>query len=246
MKKVVYFWIVLIYACGSQELEIGMLPTYKNSLGNIVLIDTFKNELKLDTASFITEAEFHPMFIGKRVDSIILNYNSRKIEQRHFEWTINKMPDSNDLNVYIDTTKIIGSSIKTITALRKRLDNGLDWKTIAVEERGEIKSYPVIIENTSRDTLTIGYGEYIPLILEAVDSLGEWKPIQEPYTYFCGTGLTHIYIQPNQSLITSCKLYRGEYLTKMRLAFSFHKAIYSNEFYGQMNYKQFDKSPNMY
>jgi len=246
MKQIFYFWIVLIYACGCQDLEKGKFSEYKNPLEKTVLIDTFKNQLKLDTASFITEAAFHPMFIGEKKDSIILSYNSKKVEHRHFEWNVNKMPDSNDLAVYIDTTKIIGSSINTITALPPKLENELDWKITIDEERGEFKSYPVIIENRSNDTLTIGYGEYIPLILEAVDSLGEWKPIQEPYTYFCGTGLTHTYIQPNQLLITSCKLYSGKYLTKMRLVFRFHKANYSNEFYGQMNYKQFEESPNMY
>ncbi len=234
MKNILYVLVIFTCSCSSQEVKI--------SLSKIVLIDTFKNELRFDTANFISEAEFHPMFIGKRKDSILLNYNSRKIEQRNFDWDINRMSDSTDLNIYIDTTKIIGSAIQFIPL--KYIEG--KFESVTENYRGETKSYPVLIENTSTDTLTIGYGEYIPLIIEAVDSLGKWKPIQEPYTYFCGTGLTHTYIPPNQLLVTSCKLYSGKYLTKMRLAFGWRKFAYSNEFYGRMNYKQFEESPNIY
>ena len=94
--------------------------------------------------------------------------------------------------------------------------------------------------------MSVGYGQHIPLILEAQDSLGEWQAIQKLYTYWCGTGLTSFCLLPGELVITSCKLYEGDYQTKMRLAFGFKKTNYSNEFIGRMNYKQFEIPQNRY
>ncbi len=42
-------------------------------------------------------------------------------------------------------------------------------------------------------------------------------------------------------MVTSCRLFEGNYHTKMRLAFQYDYEgfVYSNEFLGTMNYEQF-------
>lgn len=84
------------------------------------------------------------------------------------------------------------------------------------------------------------------MIIEAKDSSGIWKPIQEPYVYFCGTGLTHYFLPPDEILVSSCKLFEGEFNTKIRIAFGFDRKTKSNEFDGKISYDQFDKLKHKY
>ncbi len=254
MKKLFLVLLILNSACEQIE-QINDKSTQRHPLSQIKLIDTFDNQLELDTVSSITEATFHPMYIGEKLDSIYLAYNSRAVTNRTEEWNHYKRldssvlvisyyrkPDSSSIIVFVDTTQMIGSVQRYLIPPPPppNSDSTFSWETKYY--RGKTKSYLVMIENISEDTLNLGYGEYLPLIIEAQDSLGLWKPIQEPHTYFCGTGLTYFYITPNQIAITSCKLFKGNYKTKMRLGYGFKPRIYSNEFYGQMKYSQFDSN----
>ena len=121
-----------------------------------------------------------------------------------FERLINieyKYPDSNDLKIVVDTSEIIGSGMDVT-----------DDDVRSYNFKGKYKSYPVFIENVSNDTLSIGFGNRIYPIVEAKDSLGNWRPIQKPGTYYCGTGLQSFYLEPNNILISSCKLYDGDFI----------------------------------
>lgn len=230
--------MIFTCSCENQELKTGESIQIEDVLAKIAFIDTLKNELTFDSAACITVAEFHPIYIGEKNDSIVLNCYSRVHGNNILGWVVNKWPDSLDLKIYIDTTRIIGSKSRRYTVHPPKPNK--KYKPPTRNYRKEIKSYPVIIQNKSNDTLIVGYGVYIPLIIEAIDSLGRWKPIQEQYFYSCGTGLPHFYLIPNEISITSCKLYEGDYFTKMRLVFGVNKTNYSNEFYGQMNYEQFN------
>ncbi|MCB0514726.1 MAG: hypothetical protein R2798_04390 [Chitinophagales bacterium] len=253
MEKTIYGMTILIWGC--QNSSNKPINNPKIDINSIELIDTFKNKLLLDTANSITIAEFHPTYIGVAKNSILLNYWSDEIEYRTMDWQEYKDPDSNDLEIYVDTSQIIGSVNKFSISLPppplnyendpKEIDNEED-KQEKKNYRGEIKSYPVFVKNKTKDTLDVGYGEYIPLIIEAKDNSGNWKPIQKPYIYRCGTGLTNYFLPPNEIIITSCKLFEGDYETKMRVTFGFDNTTSSNEFKGKMNYKQFDESKEKY
>ena len=85
-----------------------------------------------------------------------------------------KYPSSNDLKIFVDTSKIIGSGMD------RRSTYGMTEEDIlSYNFRGKYKSHPVFIENISNDTLSIGFGNRIFPIVEAKDSLGNWRPIQE-------------------------------------------------------------------
>lgn len=235
----------MILICSCQDATTALINHSQEELEHLVLIDTFNNQLQLDTAYSITEAEFHPMYMGKKQDSITLNYWPGDIEYTSRYWEEYKSPDSNDLKIFVDSTQIIGSVNNFyIPPPPSFEEENQKWKRKFV--RGKIKSYPIIIKNNSVDTLKVGYGDYIPMIIEAKDSLGNWKPIQKPYIYFCGTGLSMYFLPPEEIIITSCKLFEGEYKTKMRIVFGFERTIQSNEFIGKINYEQFNKLAKEY
>ncbi len=245
MKNSIYLGLFFTWSCGWQASKTMDVITFQDQFEKVVLVDTFDNKLQLDTASFITEAEFHPMYIGKIRDSIALKYRSRATKNRTLHWEENRRPNSTDVEIFVDTTKRIGSATNIFIPPPSgpnapRIDQTLR------DHRGKISSYPVMLANHSGETLKIGIGEYLPLLIEAKDSLGNWKPIQEAYRYHCGTGLTCFYLPAEEILITSCKRYRGDYRTKMRLVLESEDPAYSNEFYGAINYQQFEDPKSNY
>lgn len=251
MKRLIYIMIIWGWSC---EYSSKSLIPYSTNFESIELIDTFNNKLKLDIANSITEAEFHPAYIGIRKDSIKLTYWSGDVTHRSNDWRKFKEPDSIDLKIYVDTTRIIGAvndvplpppppPLIFKEGEKEKYDF---WEKQTF--RGDIKSYPVFITNISNDTLKVGTGENIKLITEAKDSLGNWKPIQKPSNLLCGTGLTLYYLPSTEIILTSCKLFDGDFETTMRLIFESDADIIikSNEFKGKMNYSQFDEPKNYY
>lgn len=239
--------MILIYGC--QDSTKALIDNPNKELEYIALIDTFRNQLQLDTANSITEAEFHPMYMGRKRDSILLNYWPGEIEYKSINWKKYKRPDSSEVSIFVDTTQIIGSVNRFIAPPPPPPNAESDEKEYKWERkffRGDIKSFPIFVKNNTKDTLNVGYGEYIPMIIEAKDSLGNWRSIQEPYIYFCGTGLTNYFLPPDEIIITSCKLFEGEFETKMRIAFGFDIKTKSNEFNGKMRYEQFNEPKEKY
>jgi hypothetical protein len=102
-------------------------------------------------------------------------------------------------------------------------------------------AYPVLIKNIDIDTITIGYGHFIPLITEAKDSLGNWRAIEEEWKYGCGNGVGSIILPPNEIGISATTIYQGDYKTKMRLRIADN---FSNEYDGYINYRQFESKFN--
>lgn len=217
---------------------------------NVELIDTFTNVLSYKTAESITTSAYHPMYIGPELDTIHLSYKSRNLKHRFYDWDKYEYPDSSGLIVFVDTTKFVG----TVNRFRivppppppnYQSGDSINF-TVPPATRGDHYAYPVYIKNMLSDTISVGYGDYIPLILEAKDSLGLWKPIQKNYRYHCGTGLSHYYLPPSQISIISCPIFDGSFSTKLRLKYGYPGKIISNEFFGNINHSQFDKSNNLY
>lgn len=119
--------------------------------------------------------------------------------------------DSVELNILVDTTQIITNKNRA--------------------------AYPVMIENLHSDTIYIGYGSYIPIITEALNKKGEWKPIEERFIYMCGYGLELIILPPKQIVVTSELVYTGDFKTKLRIKLG---SNYSREFTGSINLTQFE------
>lgn len=211
----------------------------EDKLQQMVLLDPISIPLKKDSAGSVTEAAYFPLYVGEVKDSIWLN---DKVEMAGFITFIPenyKYPDSADLMILIDTSKIIGSSHFSYPPPPPKGATEKDLLLLNKQRRDTIESYPLIIKNEGEDTLMVGFYDFMPLILEAVDSLGVWRPIQEPVFFYCGTGRSELYLPPKNIVLTSCKIFTGSYRTKMRVVYGPDKAISSNEFWGTMNYGQF-------
>ncbi len=98
-------------------------------------------------------------------------------------------------------------------------------------------SYPVFLYNRNKDTISIDIGYCIPLFMEALDSSGHWKPIQERFVYFCGIGLCPFILPPQEIAVTLAPIFKGNYQTQLRLTLGIN---HSSPFHGSINYSQFE------
>jgi len=192
---------------------------------SLILYDDFDNELILDTVSVQREAQFSPIYIGEIKDSIKLIYKTSEIEQRTHDWFKYEIAEKTDLEIFIDTSKTIGFPMDV-------------WEYYkAPEHRVNKKSYPIFIKNRTSDTLRIGCGDIIPMVTESQDSLGNWNQMEQPFIYFCGTGLSEFFLPPNQIMISSLRQNFGKSNTKFRVRLELRQSkIYSNAIKGKINH----------
>ena len=111
----------------------------------------------------------------------------------------------------------------------------LDWKRRRLIRR-YYASYPVLIKNNSNRLFNIGYGLNVNIVAEALDMDSLWKPIEGHFTYDCGTGLTDLYLMPDEVACILFPKYSGSYKTKIRLKL---KGNISEEFNATINPSQF-------
>ncbi|MFZ5551932.1 MAG: hypothetical protein ACOZCO_02360 [Bacteroidota bacterium] len=219
-----------------------------------VVMDTIRHELSFMEADRKIVANYNPLYFGKETDTIYIKHGIHsgimpsellsldkpsRVEQPTGEallycsvpeyrnyfshWLFcekYKHRDSVDLSLAVDTTQIIAN-----------IFDGFNPDTLYC-----IASYPVFLKNVSSDTVIIGYGEHIPIILEAKDESGNWNLIEEQYVYMCGVGLNSIILPPNEIVITSVRKFEGDFKTELRLKLGKH---YSNPFFGTINKNQF-------
>ncbi|WP_300660665.1 hypothetical protein [Fluviicola sp.] len=103
-------------------------------------------------------------------------------------------------------------------------------------------SYPVMLTNKDSEPILIGYGEILPLIMEAKDKKGNWRPIEQRFTYGCGNGVGKIILPPNEIVITLASIFKGNYKTQLRLKYGKN---YSKPFDGSIRHSQFEyEKPN--
>ncbi len=203
----------------------------KIEYSEIEIKDKFKNKLKLDYADKLTVAEISPLYIGKISKEVKISYQNYKTVEKNKALKKYKFPIQNSLEIFIDTTRIIG------------IPMGL-YEYSKTEKRNDKIANPIFIKNISHDTLTIGYAEYLPIIIEAKNRNGEWQPIQERMRFECGNGIVDFYCPPNNIVICAMQKYGGNFKTKLRLkyeSFASKSSIFSNEINGEINEKQFVK-----
>ena len=218
------------------------------------IIDTSKIKSILRNSKWQEVVEYNFLYIGKKVDTIFPNYrlkyfsiikppppfpgiDTKETNKINFD-SINesnpmfkfyldalhkkeyKYCEESNLEIKVDTTLII-----------KKEDFYFDPKIPFY------KAYPILITSKENDTIIIGLQEIIPIELEAKDKSGKWKPIEEKYKHYCGTGLGYICLAPKNVVLTSVFVYDGDYKTKLRIKLG---KSYSNEFYGKINHNQFE------
>ena len=223
--------LLILTSCQNKKENNGIAKTelkeqVSSPYSNLTLYDNFDNELILDTISKRRESQFSPVYIGQLTDSIELCYKTSKIGHRieDIDWGKYRSPNATELNIFIDTTKTIGFPMWI-------------WEYYKTPEyRVNKKSYPIFIKNQSSDTLSIGFGDVLPMLTEVQDSISNWEQIERQFIYSCGTGLTEFYLPPNQIAISALRQNYGTNKTKFRVRFRLgDNKIYSNEINGKIN-----------
>lgn len=120
--------------------------------------------------------------------------------------------------------------------------NYKDWTGAHIDIRIDTttliaRSFPAMLTNRGTDTVFIGYGKHIPMMMEATDSLGNWRPIQETYRYVCGMGVGSIILPPNECVLTLVPVFSGRYKTALRLTLGNNHSL---PFTGFIEYWQFE------
>ncbi|MBD81438.1 MAG: hypothetical protein CL840_21145 [Crocinitomicaceae bacterium] len=233
------------------------ISVQKEELKFPVIIDTFNFKTSKRKAAWLSTANHELLYIGKWKDTIYPDYRLKyypiapppppaankfdpsdttaysKIltEHKMYPYYINWMALHNHISwheakisITIDTTQRV-----------KNDDIHVNW------DEPFFEAYPVLIENMEDDTITIAYGSFVPLITEAKDSTGNWRPIEKKWMYACGNGVGTFILPPNEIALSATMIYHGNYSTTLRLKID---STFSNEFKGNINYRQFESKFN--
>lgn|GEM_PF-787398 len=252
------FGLFALLAGCQTKTEVQSFSDDKEEVNFPIIIDTseFKPSKREDT--WLKTADYELLYIGKWKDTIYADYglkhypvllplppppgseldptdtagyHKRMTEHKMYEYYVDWMSPDNykswheaDISITVDTSQRI-----------KNDEIKVDW------DYRYFEAFPVLLENLDEDTIAIGYGHFLPLITEAMDSLGNWKPIEEKWIYSCGMGVGTIILPPNEIGLSATTIYHGNYSTTLRLRID---NTFSNEFKGNINYRQFESMFN--
>lgn len=136
-----------------------------------------------------------------------------------------------------DTTKI------SPAVLEAEIDRLIEGKEPSIEIpriTTYYGGYPVTIHNLENREIILGFGNHIPLELEALDKENHWKKIYTYSRYMCGNGIQYIMLKPNQIATIFEPKIKGNFKTKFRYRL---KNMVSNEFEGSINEDYFKTNP---
>jgi hypothetical protein len=105
--------------------------------------------------------------------------------------------------------------------------------------------FTVLLINGSPAELSLSASDSrLPIVREALDADGGWKPIEYLPSSWCGNSYHRVFISPGQYWRFAAPRYAGTYVTQMRFRLMLwsDQDIFSNEFSGTMNRNQFPRS----
>ncbi|MBK1898026.1 hypothetical protein [Chryseobacterium paridis] len=202
------------------------------------LLEHINNKAKFYKSNEKNSWEREPIYMGNNQEEVINKFENNRLISigNHSENTCDKgyiKREKNsfknafegNVNIFVDTNQKIKFS--KVVYHKKGL-NTFDF----------FYANPVILTNNDSQDVQIGYGYYIPLIMQAQNEKGEWKDIENYYFADCGTCLSMIYFKPNEITITTSVIYDGNYETKLRLRLGENN--FSNVFTGRINRLQLE------
>ncbi|MDB2473783.1 hypothetical protein N9W70_04965 [Schleiferiaceae bacterium] len=246
---------VILMSCKRKSAE-QSVSNNKEEFKFPVIVDTSGFKTSKREATWLSTANYELLYIGEWKDTIYpdyslkyypipppppppsggklepsdtIGYHKRLTEHKMYPYYIDWMAPANykswraaDISIKVDTTQRI-----------KNDDIHANWDDPFFE------AYPVLIENKENDTITIAYGHFVPLITEAKDSTGNWRPIEKEWQPHGWYGM--VILPPTQIGLSATMIYHGNYSTTLRLRID---STFSNEFKGNINYRQFESMFN--
>ncbi|GAA4776656.1 MULTISPECIES: hypothetical protein [Flavobacterium] len=219
---IIGFFLLLI-GCRNEEKKVkpkSELPTAFPTIINPINIK-YESTFGEENPTWISTADYNFNYLGKLQDSISLKRISFSILE-----TLESPPKKSKIkrkkrpyaDYYIEWDKENRFSFMSEPKIE-----------IQVSSKQINNFHPALLRNRTKDTIPIGYGDIIPLILEAKDKSGKWKPIQEKFVYMCGNGVGTIVLPPKEIAVTLVPIFNGNYKTQLRLSMGSNK---SNVFWG--------------
>lgn len=221
------FFVALLtqlFACKEQPKE--AISEFQISYKNV-------DHSKVNTIKYSNQIEsvFEILYFGAKkgkieVDGYVLQENITEyiIKTQHFSHPnilyylslCPPFPHKDDLMVNID------SSLSYPIVIYQKPINSFMGREIDT-----ILANPLIIENISDRFFNLITSNQVDIIIQAIDTNGEWKDISHPFQRFCGTGIMSLPMFPKEIIITSIPVFEGPFRTKARL--KIHE-YYSEEF----------------
>jgi hypothetical protein len=238
---------------GEQSVSNG-----KQAFNFPVIIDTSEFKTSKRVATWLSTANYELLYIGKWKDTIYPDYGleyyplvpppppplgSEFVLSDTIDYQ--KSPTEHKMSShYIDWMTPVNYKSWRVAKLSIKVDTTQSVKNDDIHVSWEepfFDAYPVLIENKENDTITIAYEDFVPLITEAKDSMGNWRPIEKDWIYTCGNGVGTVILPPNEIVLSAAMIYHGHYSTTLRLRID---STFSNEFEGSINYRQFESRFN--
>lgn len=194
-----------------------------------------KEGLNFDPYGTVSHEMFNDDVILPRFDLKIIidtsaNFYSKGFDYERRRWIASIEKEKG--NVIVESSPTFIKYFNDIDSLRKKT----------------LQAHKVLIYNQGRDNAYISTGSSkFPMIQEALDANGEWKPIEFQFRDLiaeCGVPYGFFYdIAPRHYAIVMTKKYHGDFKTKIRVKLKSENQIYySNEVTGFINRSQFDQS----
>lgn len=236
-SKIIVFLVAITFimmSCLSTDKEAIPVVNKEKRLFP-VLIDTLPYKVTRMDVKFKKTGNYKPIFLGKFTDTIIINHyigNGSMIRdtsatfKKHFKYY------HRDIGNYTTASpKNVTISIDTTTIIKQVDFQGISDGSFIFE------AHPLYISNISKkDTVSLGFSYDIRTGLEAKNHEGVWQEIERVTFVGCPVGLKEFVLKPQDTIITSTPIFKGNFKTKLRLKLG---ETYSNEFDGYINEQQF-------
>lgn len=187
------------------------------------------------------------------------------IDDHNFSDTTNKsITNRKGLSIFVDTTREVSVNIdqweypplfldypdEDESPPKSRTQKIIDSVNFAVrialweEKKRLVRGFPVYIFNPTKSSVKLEeQSGRVMMIQEALDSNGQWKPIEYWQFSDCGNSYGGVALRPDYYLMTKIVKYKGTYETLLRLKLINHdEIIYSKPFKGSINLSQTDTS----
>jgi len=233
------------------------------------IVDTMKTADSYYSPKYLTNPINFIKTIQKLGDKANLidttNYYEYFIEDHRVSDPINKsIKNRKGLSIYVDTTREISVDIaewgvpplfffgppddenhpKSKTEkLIDSVDNAVRFE-LWESNKKLVRGFPVYIFNPTNNAVRLKHQDgRVMMIQEALDSNGQWKPIEYWQFSDCGNSYGGVILRPNYYLMTKAVKYKGPFETLLRLKLiNKDVIIYSKPFKGSINLSQTDTS----
>jgi hypothetical protein len=101
-----------------------------------------------------------------------------------------------------------------------------------------------LINDTSSEVAFSASDSRLPILQEALDTRGRWRPIEYLPETWCGNSYHSVYLPARHYFEFAVPIYSGRQRTRLRFVLQREQGgspIYSNEFEGSINPRQFSK-----